>query len=429
MQGTSSRRVVITGMGVVSPMGIGLDKFWANLSEGKSGVTKLDVLNGSALPGHIGADVKNFSAKEWMKTKQRKSIKAMCREIQMGVCSATMALDDASLGENQKAVAPERLGIDFGANLMLSPPEVLMDAAVACSDEGNVFHHEQWGTAGLGKMEPLWLLLFLPNMPACHIGIYADARGPSNSLTMAEASSGLAISEALRILERDSADVMICGTTGSTVHAVQSFHAVMWDKIADSINGDPGKACRPFDLNRQGQVVAEASSTLIMEDETHATNRGARTYGHVLGAGSCCIHNDFRKAFKNAMEMALNDAKLKPADVGHVNAHATGDPEADIIEAQAIHDVFGPLGATIPVTAFKSYWGNPGASCGTLEIIGSLLGLQHGVVMPTLNYETPDPKIGLNVVRGKPLPVTNKVFIKSNITRYGQASAVVMSGV
>ncbi|MDB5389446.1 MAG: Beta-ketoacyl-acyl-carrier-protein synthase [Planctomycetaceae bacterium] len=129
------------------------------------------------------------------------------------------------------------------------------------------------------------------------------------------------------------------------------------------------------------------------------------------------------------MKLALDDACLQPADIGHLNAHGLGDPEVDIQESLAIHDVFGPLTETLPVTAFKSYWGNPGSSCGTLEIVGSLLGLEHGLVMPTLNYETPDPKCPLNVVHGEPLKVTNKTFLKISVTRAGQASAVVMSGI
>lgn len=435
MQGKANRQVVVTGIGIVSPMGTSVQKFWENLSAARSGVTRIEVLKDSSLPDHIGGEVKNFSAKELMKQKQRKSIKAMCRETQMGVASATVALDDAGLGEGQKAVAPERLGIDFGANLMLSPPEILQPGATASCDEGShVFRHEKWGTIGITKMEPLWLLLFLPNMPACHIGIYADARGPSNSLTMAEASGGLAICEAIRILERDDADVMICGTTGSTLHAVQSMHAVMWDKLAGAVDGDPSKACRPFDLNRAGNVVSEGSATLILEEEAHATQRGAKVYGRILGAGSACVttpsvKGDMRRALQTAMKLALRDACLQPSEIGHVNAHATGDPQGDIEEALAIHDVFGSLGDTVPVTALKSYWGNPGASCGTLEIAGSLLGLQHGVVLPTLNYETPDPKCRLNVVHGAPLKVTNKVFLKASVTRAGQASAVVVTGV
>ena len=435
MLGTSKRQVVITGIGVISPLGIGIEEFWENLSAGRSGITKVDLIQDSALPDHIGGQARGFNDKKARElVRPRKSIKAMCREIQMGVASAMVALDVAGLGEGQTAVTPERLGIDFGANLMLSPPEVLARGALSCCDEGAFeFHHEKWGKIGLSNMEPLWLLLFLPNMPACHIGISADARGPSNSLTMAEASGGLAISEAIRILERNSADVMICGTTGTTLHAVQSMHAVMWNDLAPAIGGDPAKAVRPFDLNRTGQVVSEGAATLILEDEAHATARGAKIFGHILGAGSACVAKsqgvgNLRAALKLAMQSALNDAGLKPTDIGHVNAHAEGDPENDIQEALAIHDVFGDQGSTIPVTALKSFWGNPGASCGTLEIVGSLVALQHGVVPQTLNYETPDPQCQLNVVHGAPLKISNKVFIKTSVTKAGQATAIVVSG-
>lgn len=435
MQGKSKRQIVITGIGAISPLGIGIDEVWESLSAGRSGVTNVDLIKASAIPDHIGGQARGFNEKKVKElVRPRKSIKAMCREIQMGVASANVALDVAGLGEGQTAVAPERLGIDFGANLMLSPPEVLARGALACCEEGTFeFHHEKWGKAGLSNMEPLWLLLFLPNMPACHIGISADARGPSNSLTMAEASGGLAICEAIRILERDSADVMICGTTGTTLHAVQSMHAVMWNKLAPAVGNDPAKASRPFDLKRAGQVVSEGSATLILEEEEHATKRGAKIYGRILGAGSSCVSKsqgvgNTRAALKLAMQAAIRDAGLQPSDIGHINANAEGDPVEDVQESLAIHDVFGELGSTIPVTAFKSYWGNPGASCGTLEIVGSLLGLLHGVVVPTLNYETPDPQCPLNVVHGAPLPISNKIFIKASVTKAGQASAIVLSG-
>lgn len=437
-QGTSKRRVVVTGIGIVSPLGNGIDAFWSNLSAGRSGIGPITLFGGSALPGHFGGQIREFTdkpPKELLKQKLRKSMKAMCREIQLGVVSATIAMDAAGLVEGQTVVAPERLGIDFGANLMLSPPEVLGGAGLSCTDPDTVdFLAERWGQIGLKNLEPLWLLLYLPNMPACHIGIYADARGPSNSITMAEASGNLAISEAIRILERDHADVMICGTTGTSLHAVQTMHIVMWDKCATPVDGDWTKACRPFDLNRTGEIVSEGSATLILEDEDHALARGAKLYGRILGAGSSCSADlygkgRFRTSMAQAMRMALDDACLTPADIGHVNAHGTGDPDVDVEEAQAIHDVFGELGSKVPVTAFKSYWGNPGASCSTLEIVGSLMGLEHGQVMPTLNYETPDPRCNLNVVHGQPLNVTNKTFIKVSVTRAGQASAVVMSGI
>jgi 3-oxoacyl-[acyl-carrier-protein] synthase II len=428
----SSRRVAITGIGIVSPIGIGREAFTNSLEAGKSGVSILTGLPASAVPHHIGGEVKDFNektAKNYIK--QRKSIKVMCREIQLGVAAATLALEDAGIAEG--SIPPERLGVEYGANLMLSPPDILFDAGKACSEPDTLkFHHEMWGSSGLSNMGPLWLLQYLPNMPACHIGIFADARGPNNSLTMAEASGNLALGEAYRILTRGSADVMITGTTGTTTHAVKSLHAVLWDKLADT-NGPPEEASRPFDADRTGQVVAEGAATFILEDEAFAQQRGAKIFGFILGTGSSCVADssgapNLKLAMTLAMQAALKDAGLQPADIGHINAHGLGTPKEDALEAQAIHDVFGPLGDKVPVTAFKSYWGNPGSSCGTLELAASIVGLQSGHIYPTLNYHRPDPACRLNVVHGKPLPTSNNIILKVSVTRNGQASASVVQG-
>lgn len=435
----AERHVVITGMGVISPIGTGVDEFWNSLNTGKSGIAPIELLSYSAVPGHIAGEVRNFNASKFAKTKeQKKGIKVMCREIQLGVASASLALDHSGLvlenGDGkERTIEPERLGVDFGANLMLSPLEDLSDACFACIDETtNKFQYDRWGDKGMGKMFPLWLLKYLPNMPACHIGIAADARGPNNSITLDEASGNLVLGEALRVIARGSADVMIAGSTGTRLHAVKTLHACMWDKLAD-VTGNPAEACRPFDLNRTGQVVGEGACTLILEDAEHAAKRGAKVLGKVLGTGSACVLNkegkaDITRALVLAMKSALKDARLQPGDIGHINAHAMGTRESDLQEAKAIHEVFGAYGRQVPVTALKSYLGNSGSGCGTLELAGSIAALQHGVVPPTLNYRTPDPEIALNVVAGKPLAVSNKVFLKINVTRQGQASALVAAG-
>jgi 3-oxoacyl-[acyl-carrier-protein] synthase II len=280
-------------------------------------------------------------------------------------------------------------------------------------------------------MEPLWLLRYLPNMPACHIGISADARGPSNSITLDEASGNLALSEATRIIQRDRAEVMIAGTTGTRVHAVKSMHAALWDKLA-KYDEPPETWSRPFDRTRNGQVLAEGACSLILEEESHARNRGATIYGKVLGAGSSCVLSrdgvpGIRQALVNSMRAALRDGNLKPEDIGHINAHGLATVECDAEEAAAIHEVFGPLGSKIPVTAPKSIWGNSGSSAGTLELAASLVALKHGVVPATLNYRTPDPACNLNVVHGQPLAVTNKTVMKLSVTRMGQASVAIVS--
>jgi 3-oxoacyl-[acyl-carrier-protein] synthase II len=428
----SERQVVITGIGVVSPIGIGLDDFWNSLRTLTSGIRSTIMLSGAPPKCRNAAEVQDFNPSKFTKTReQKKALRVMCREIQLGFAAASLALDDAGIKDGE--MAPDRLGVEFGANLMLSPPDDLAEANAACCDpSGRDFDYDRWGDVGLGTMFPLWLLKYLPNMPACHIGIAADARGPNNSVTLDEASSNLVIGEALRVIARGHADVMITGSTGTRVHSVKSIHAVMWDKLAMAEDG-PASASRPFDRGRTGQVVGEGSGVVILEDATHARNRGARIYGQILGAGSSCVssangHGDTRRALALAMRSALKDAGLGPTDIGHINAHGLATVDSDAQEAQAIHDVFGDFASKVPVTALKSYLGNSAAGCGSLELAASLVGLAHGVIPPTLNYATPDSECDLNVVSGAPLSTSNRTFLKINVTRVGQASAVVVAG-
>jgi 3-oxoacyl-[acyl-carrier-protein] synthase II len=431
----SPRRIVITGVGVLSPLGIGYETFAKNLLEGKSGISRIESFAYSGAPKNVGGQIKDFNEttakNEYLKT-QRKSIKVMCREIQVGVASASLAINHSGL--DLESIDHERFGVDFGANLMFSPPQVLKDPCWLCVDEGDPefhFKHEQWGNKGLSNLEPLWLLRYLPNMPACHIGIYADARGPSNSITMSEASGNLAVGEACRIMMRGLADTMIAGTTGTRLEPTKSMHAALWDILAEYDGEPPETWSRPFDKTRRGEVLAEGACCLILEEESHARSRGAKILGRVLGSGSSCAFeknspNKITRAIVNAVRVALRDANLTPADIGHINAHGLSTPWVDADEAKAINEIFGPAGETIPVTALKSVLGNSGAGCGTLELAGSLAGLAQGVVPATANYRFPDAECRLNVVHGKPLPMTNRIVLNINVTTCGQAAALVV---
>ncbi len=431
----SPRRVVITGVGVVSPLGIGYETFSKNLLEGKSGISRLESVSYSGAPKNVGGEIKDFtdtSAKNEYLKKQRKSIKVMCREIQFGVASASLAIENSAL--DLEAIDHERFGVEFGANLMFSPPDVLKEPAWHCVDEGDTefrFRLKHWGTEGISNLEPLWLLRYLPNMPACHIGIYADARGPSNSITQNEASGNLAAAEAFYVILRGQADTMVAGTTGTRIHPVKSMHAALWDILAEHGDDPPETWCRPFDKTRKGEVLAEGACSMILEEESHAKARGAKILGRILGAGSSCAFdrngtNKVTRAIVNAARAALRDAGLTPADIGHVNAHGLGTPWIDVDEALAIHEIFGPAGETVPVTALKSVLANAGASCGTLELAGSLAGLEQSVVPATKNYRVPDPACRLNIVHDKPLPIANRVVLNINVTTCGQAAALVV---
>ena len=420
---SEERPIVITGLGVISPLGVGADAFWEGLQSAKVGFGPVETFEYMPVP--VG-EVRGFNATKLLTQREhKKGLKAMCREVQMGVVSAKIGLDHSGL--DVANFPKERIGVDFGANLMLSTPNELADGNLVCMDEQEHFHFEKWGNTGLPKMDPLWLLKFLPNMPACHIAINIDAQGPNNSLTLDDAAGMLAVREAVRIIARGAADVMIAGSTGTRVHPMKTIHALMWDEV------DPSGVCRPFDVRRAGQVVGEGAASLILEEESHARARGATIYAKILGAGASAAcrpdgTGDTRRALVLAMQAALRDAGLQPSDVGHINANATGSRQGDLQEALAIHDVFGTQAKTIPVTALKSVLGNSGSGCGSLEFAASVLATHHGVVPATQNSDQVDPECNLRVVNGQTLPVSNRTFLKVSVTRRGQAAAIVARG-
>ncbi|MBX3438957.1 MAG: beta-ketoacyl-[acyl-carrier-protein] synthase family protein [Planctomycetaceae bacterium] len=426
---TPGRRVVITGVGVISPIGIGRETFWTNLAAGKCGIGPVahQFHGAAAVPGgFVGAEVADFdekTARELVPKAQRKSIKVMCRDIQMGTASAMMAVADSGL--DVTSVDHDRIGVDFGANLMYSPPTQLNDPCWNCLDDDQQFVMQRWAHDGLTKMEPLWLLKYLPNMPACHIAIFVDAHGPSNSVTQNEASGNLALTEALGVIQRGAADVMVAGATGARLHEFKVIHAALWGELGYRPS-DPAASCRPFDVERTGEVAAEGACSYVLEEESHARARGATILGYLSGGGSSCVAGNRRLAAANAIRAALRSADLSPDDVGHVNAHGLGSPEIDLEEAQALHDVFGSRGGEIPVTSLKGAIGNSAAAAGTLELAGSLLALQQGVIPQTLHCDQPDPACDVNVVRGEPRSTNLRSVLNLNLTRFGQASAVVV---
>lgn len=431
----SAKRMVITGLGLVSPIGIGIDRFEAGLTAGRSGIAPISLIPYSAAPGGIGAEVKELTDEtaktKWLKG-HRKSFKVYSRDIQLGVLAAILGLEHSGLKVEE--LTHERIGVEFGSNQMYSPPDVLQSGADACADENHNFHFDRWGQTGLYAMEPLWLLKYLPNMPSCHISILADARGPSNSLTLNEASGNASIGEAIRIMRRGQADIMITGATGTRTASIKGIHAALQDELANHPGEPPETWSRPFDATRNGQVLGEGAGAILLETEAFAAARGATIFGSILGTGSSCVIDkqgrpNFQLAFVNATKAAFRDAGVTADDIGHINAFGLGTVRCDAEEAAAIHDLFGTRAEQIPVTAFKSQLGNSGAGSGPLELAASLLGLRAGVVYPTLNYRTPDPTCRLNIIHGAPAPISNKLFLKLSTTDMGQATALIAAGV
>jgi 3-oxoacyl-[acyl-carrier-protein] synthase II len=417
----AERNIVLTGMGIVSPIGIGREPFWQALRTGKSGVRTIDRFANTAFPAQFGAELIDFDAKQYVTP--RKSLKVMSREIQTGFAAARMACQDASL--DLPAVDPERWGVVFGADMFYGDPAEMVDVFRACITE-NKFDWNSWGKEVMNHLFPLWMLKYLPNMPACHIGIALDARGPTNSIVLGEVSSLLAFIEACRLIERGAADVVVTGGTGSRLSAVNS---VFRDYRAFSQrNDEPARASRPFDADRDGIINGEGAGAFVLESRRHAEARGAPILAHVAGmcnaceprAGSVPPQGD---AIRASILGALRAAQWEPRNVGHVNAHGLSARDHDPIEARAIRDTLGET----PVTAPKSFFGNLGAGGGAIEMAASVLAFSKGEVPATLNYERFDPECPINVVHGEPISLGSPTALILNQASYGQAVAVALS--
>ncbi len=432
----SNRRVAITGLGVVSPLGNSAAAMWESLRAGRSGIEPLSSL--PAIEGHVhfGGEARDFSASiedfgvlaKDQKKAIRKSLKVMCRETIMAIAAAHQAVSDARFSESP--VDPERSGIVFGSDYMLSPPGDFTDGMIKCgAQEGNV-EYEKWGQAGLAEMNPLWMLKYLPNMPASHIAILNDLRGPNNSLTLREIAGIMAVREAMQTIQRGHADCMLAGATGTRIHSFKTIHAVQSEQLA-STECEPEQASRPFDLNRTGMVVGEGAGAIVLEELESARRRGATIYGIVSGAGSSIVTNSKLegqrdKAMANAARNAMAEARIAADRLGHISAHGLATTGCDVDEAKAIHETLGSDGAKIPVVAAKSYFGNLGAGSGILELVASTMALNEGQLFRTLNYETPDPQASLAVTSDDQQPA-GASFLKLSVTPQAQAAAVVVS--
>lgn len=419
----------------MSPLGNSPETLWAALAAGQSGVAELTSIPSDPLPTRFGAEAREFSGSiedfgpldKAMSRTIKKNLKVMCREIQMGVAVAQLALAHSRI--ELTATNLDRLGIVYGADYMLTLPQEFAAGVRNCLTPDGRFDFGQWAEKGLPSVEPLWLLKYLPNLPAAHIAIFNELRGPNNSLTMREASSNLAIGEAYSTIVRGHADAMLAGATGTKVHPARTIHVVTQEEIASG-NGDPRRLSRPFDLDRTGAVLGEGAAAILLEELETATTREATIYGEVIGAASSAATDrrgtgQIRTAIRNVLGMALKNAGLGVDDIGHVNAHGLGSRRTDAEEAQAIAEVFAGRKSPVPVVAAKSYFGNLGAAGGMVELIASVLAQREGRLFATLNYDTPDPACPVHVVVCGDAPAGG-AFVNVNVSPQGQASAVVV---
>ena len=434
MSGSGSRRVVITGLGLVCPLGLTTEDLWNGLLAGTSAVVPLQSFPSGGLPLHHAAearcfsgDIADFGPLDGERKKAiRKGLKVMCRESQMAVAAAQRALHDC--GDAAAHHPPERFGCVFGSDYMLTLPEDFTAGVARCRGADGRFVFGRWAADGMPQLTPLWLLKYLPNMPASHIAIYNDLRGPSNSLTLREASGHLAVGEAVVTIQRGAADIMVVGATGTRVHPMKTVHALQSEQVAIGA-GDPTRWSRPFDKGRTGMVLGEGAAVLILEELSHAQARSARIYGEIVGHAARCSSDATgggrrRQAIGHALHRALDMAGAAPDALGHIHAHGLSTVNGDREEAAALQDVLGAAAARVPTVAAKSHFGNLGGGSGLVECVASILAMRHGELFPLLNYETPDGDCPIRAARrGDP---AGSLCASTAITPQGQAGSLVI---
>ena len=415
----SKEKIVITGLGVVSPIGIGLEAFWDSFMTGRSGVDVRPEFADTNYPFKIAGTIKDFEGKAFVKP--RKALKVMCQPIQFGFAAATMAAEQAGLAECN--VAPERIGTVFGAETFFADPSAVSDVFHSCISDG-VYEHDKWGKNFLREIRPLWMLKYLTNMVASHLSIALNATGPSNSICQSDASSALALIEGATLIQRGLTGVAIVGGTGSRPSITGLlFHG--HDHLTSSTE-DPAAACRPFDGKRDGQVVADGAGAIVIESESHAKARGANILCEIAGwKRSFCPQPSKTEALADAIAANISDsltaAEISSDSVGHVNLNANGGVDSDLAEATALKKVSKDVLAFAP----KSNYGNVGPGCSALEISSTDLSLQSSILPPSINYEE-EAEGSLGYLSSRECSLDRHVAVKTAHNNTGQVTSLVI---
>lgn len=377
-------RAVITGMGVISPVGNSTEEFWKHLISGESGIDFLTRFDVSDLPTKVAGEVKNFDPNEWL---DRKESRRMDRFAQLAIAAAKMAVKDSGL--DLETIDKERAG-----------------AVVGCGIGGVTTFEEQKEilmTKGPGRVSPFFVPMLISNMAAGHLSIAFGLQGPSSTVVTACASATNAIGEAMRLIERGEADVVLAGGTEAPLTPL-AFAGFCSMKAMSTEKENPKEACRPFDARRSGFVMGEGAGIIVLESLEHAESRKARIYAELAGYGSSSDAHHITTPVPGgagaarAMRKALESAEVQPNEVDYINAHGTGTGANDATETAAIKSVFGEFAYKVPISSTKSMTGHLMGAAGAIEAIVCALTIQNGVIPPTMNYGEPDPDCDLDYV-------------------------------
>ena len=406
-----ANRVVITGMGAITPLGTTPDKFWKHLLEGKSGIGPMTLCDSTDYPCHIAGEVKNFDPAQYVGTRESRR---MARFSQLAVAAALSSVESAHLNMNKED--PYRVGVVLG-NGNGGFPELERNCRIL-TEKGGM------------RMSPFFFPMVLPNMAAANVGHYVGAKGFNSTASTACAASNQAIGEALMAIRRGNIDVALAGGTEAGISKLGlAGFAVM--RALSTNNSPPEAASRPFDAARDGFVPSEGSVILVMESLDHALSRDADILVEVVGfgctsdAGHLVQPEESGTSAAQAMKLALTDASVSKDEVDYINAHGTSTPLNDAIETLAIKKNFGKLAYEIPISSTKSMVGHSLGAAGALEAVACVKSILEGAIHPTINYQTPDPECDLDYVPNKARIKTINVVLSNAFGFGGQNACLV----
>jgi 3-oxoacyl-[acyl-carrier-protein] synthase II len=422
------RRVVVSGLGVVSPNGIGKEAFWSACVNGTSGVKPITSFDASGHPVRIAAEVPDFDIMPWVPQEHRKGMKIMGRAARFGVAASGMAVKDSGL--ELKREDPTRIGVVMGSGLVpIDLPDIAPLLAQALNQDG--FQPTQLGQHCRDSLFPLWLLKYLPNMVAAHISLIHNAQGPNNTIVTACAAGTQAVGEAFRLIARDDADICLAGGADSRIDPLLMLAYRSLGALSQALRA-PAEVSRPFDAGRDGFVLGEGAGVLILEELEHARRRGAVIYAEVLGVGSSFDAYAITKpdpeagGAARAMRWALQEARIDPSDVDYINAHGTSTRLNDQMETMAVKRVFGEGASSLPLSSIKSMIGHLIGAAGAVEAAALALTLNDGVLPPTINYSQRDPLCDLDYVPNTAREIPVRVGLSTSFGFGGQNAALVM---
>ncbi|MDP4103868.1 MAG: beta-ketoacyl-ACP synthase II [Bacillota bacterium] len=405
------RRVVVTGVGAVTPLGNDIETTWKNIVAGKSGIGPLTRVNADEYPAKVSAEAKDFNPEDFI---ERKEARKMDRFTQFAVAAAQMAVKDANLIINDEN--SHRVGVWIGSGI-----------------GGMETFEQQFETflqRGYRRVSPFFVPMLIPDMATGQVSIMLGARG-FNSCTVTACATGTnSIGDAFKVIQRGDADAMISG--GAEAPITRMSVAGFCANTALSTNPDPATACRPFDKNRDGFIIGEGSGIVVLEELEHALARGAKIYGEIVGYGATgdAYHITAPapggEGGARAMKMALNDAGLAPEAIDYINAHGTSTEYNDKFETAAVKEVFGDHAYKLAMSSTKSMTGHLLGAAGGIEAIFSVLTIRDSILPPTINYETPDPECDLDYVPNTARPQTINTVMSNSLGFGGHNATIVL---